>query len=48
MPSLDRVWSAHRLRNAIAHDPMTEHTKEIIINALRAYQDALREMGVMP
>lgn len=47
LPSLDRVWSAHRLRNTIAHDPTTEHTKEIIINALRAYQDALRELGVM-
>lgn len=47
LPSLDRVWSAHRLRNTIAHDPVTEHSKEIIINALRAYQDALRELGVM-
>lgn len=47
LPSVDRVWSAHRLRNTIVHDPMIEHTRETVINALRAYQDAFRELGVL-
>jgi uncharacterized membrane protein len=47
LTSLDRVWSAHRLRNAIAHDPMEQHTKESIVHALRSYQEAFRELGMM-
>ena len=47
LPSVERVWSAHRLRNTIVHDPMVEHTRETVINALRAYQDAFRELGVL-
>jgi len=47
MPSLDRVWSAHRLRNMIAHDPLEQHTKETIIQALRSYEQALKELGMM-
>lgn len=47
VPSLDRLWSAHRLRNAIAHDPSIAHTRETIEYALRVYETAFREMGVM-
>ena len=47
MPSLDRVWAAHRLRNIIVHDPMIVHTKEAVVNALRAYQDAFRELKLL-
>lgn len=47
LPSVERVWSAHRLRNTIVHDPMVVHTRETVINALRAYQDAFRELGVL-
>lgn len=47
LPSLERVWSAHRLRNMIAHDPLEQHTKETIIHALRSYEQALKELGVM-
>lgn len=45
--SLDAVWSAHRLRNSIAHDPRIEHTQETINHALNAYEQALRELGVL-
>jgi len=45
--SLDRVWSAHRLRNMIAHDPLQEHTKETIIETLRSYAQAFRELGML-
>lgn len=46
LPSIERVWSAHRLRNMIAHDPMEQHMKETIVHALRSYEQALKELGV--
>lgn len=47
VPSLERVRSAHRLRNAIAHDPAIPHTKDTVDWALRAYESSFREMGVL-
>ncbi len=47
LPSLDRAWSAHRLRNAIAHDPLEQHTRETILYALRSYEQAFKELGVL-
>ena len=47
LPSLDRVWSAHRLRNAIAHDPTDQHTRETITSAINAYRQAFRDLGFM-
>lgn len=47
LPSLDRVWSAHRLRNMIAHDPTQSQTQETIVHALDAYEQALRELGFL-
>lgn len=47
VPSVERIRSAHRLRNAIAHDPSIPHTKETVDYALKAYEVAFREMGVM-
>ncbi|QQG45691.1 MAG: hypothetical protein HYW89_02100 [Candidatus Sungiibacteriota bacterium] len=47
LPSLERAWSSHRLRNAIAHDPLEQHTRETIIHALRSYEQALKELGMM-
>lgn len=45
LTSIDRIWSAHRLRNSIAHDPLEQHTKETIVHALRSYEQALKELG---
>lgn len=45
--SLERVWSAHRLRNMIAHDPLEQHTRETIIHALRSYEQAFRELELL-
>lgn len=47
LPSLDRVWSSHRLRNAIAHDPTDQHTRETIISAVNSYRAAFRDLGFM-
>ncbi len=46
LSSLDNVWSAHRLRNMIAHDPLEQHTRETIIHSLRSYEQALRDLGM--
>lgn len=45
IPSLDKIWSAHRLRNAIAHDPTAQHSQESIRAAILAYEQAFRELG---
>ena len=47
MPSLDNVWSAHRLRNTIVHGPPQEHTRETIAHALRSYELGLIELGAL-
>ena len=47
LPSLERVWSAHRLRNLIVHGPLEAHPKETIAYALQSYELALRELGVL-
>lgn len=47
LPSLDRVWSSHRLRNAIAHDPTDQHTRETIVSAVNSYRQAFRDLGII-
>lgn len=47
LPSLERVWSAHRLRNTIVHGPSEEHTRETMIHALRSFEQAFKELGIM-
>lgn len=47
IPSLDRVWTAHRLRNTIVHGPMQEHPRETIVQVLRSYEQGLKELGVL-
>lgn len=47
LKSVDRIWSAHRLRNMIAHDPKLQHTKETIAQALYAYEHGLEELGFL-
>lgn len=45
LPSRDRVWSSHRLRNAIAHNPTDQHTRETILGAIASYRQAFRDLG---
>ena len=47
IPSIDRLWSAHRLRNMIAHEPLQQHTKETIDHALSSYESALKDLKVL-
>lgn len=47
LPSLDRIWAAHRLRNMIAHDPLQQHTRETIVHTLRSFEQGLKELGML-
>lgn len=47
LKSVDRLWSAHRLRNTIAHDPLQQYTREMITHALQSYEIAFKELGAL-
>ena len=47
LPSMERLWSAHRVRNMIAHDPVQEHTRETITHAIASYEQAFKELGMI-
>lgn len=47
LQSMDRVWSAHRLRNTIAHDPLQQYTREMMAHALESYKIAFKELGML-
>ncbi|PIR88451.1 MAG: hypothetical protein COU09_02140 [Candidatus Harrisonbacteria bacterium CG10_big_fil_rev_8_21_14_0_10_44_23] len=45
--AVEQVWKAHRLRNDIAHTPGFGVSKKDTQDALTAYRDFLREVGVI-
>jgi len=47
LKSIDRVWSAHRLRNTIAHDPLQQYTREMMTHAMDSYQLAFKDFGFL-
>ncbi|MBI2056009.1 MAG: hypothetical protein HYT37_01405 [Candidatus Sungbacteria bacterium] len=47
LKSVEQIWSAHRLRNIIAHDPVTQHMKETTSHALKSYEQAFKELDMM-
>ena len=47
LKSMDRIWSSHRLRNTIAHDPLQQYTREMVTHALDSYQLAFQELGFL-
>lgn len=47
MPSLERVWSAHRMRNTIVHEAPKDFPREDIQHAIESFELALRELGAM-
>ena len=47
IPSIDRVLSAHRLRNKIAHEPLDQYARETINQALVAYEQAFRDLHLL-
>lgn len=47
LPSIERIWSAHRLRNSIAHNPLEQNSREAMTYAIKGYEQALKELGFM-
>ncbi|MCQ2049722.1 MAG: hypothetical protein MJZ22_01780 [Candidatus Saccharibacteria bacterium] len=44
---LNKVWNAHKLRNAIAHEPNFEISFQQAQNALATYKQALKDLGAI-
>lgn len=47
VPSLDRLWEAHRLRNVIAHEPLEQRPRDTISYAIRSFEEGLIELGML-
>jgi len=47
LPSIERVWSAHRLRNEIAHNPLIQTSRNSCEYAIKTYEQALFELGLL-
>lgn len=45
--NLNGVWAAHKLRNAIAHEPDVEVSYRRAFNALAIYKQALKDLGAI-
>lgn len=45
--NLNAVWRAHKLRNAIAHEPDIEVSYKQAANALEIYKQALKDLGAI-
>lgn len=45
--NLNGVWQAHKLRNAIAHEPDVEVSYKRAHNALSIYKQALKDLGAI-
>jgi hypothetical protein len=42
----ESVWSAHKMRNKIAHESAFEPSEKQVSQALKAYQSAFKDLGV--
>lgn len=42
----DEVWSAHKIRNKLVHEPSYHPTEKIIKRSLNGYYRAFRDLGV--
>ena len=45
--NLNAVWRAHKLRNAIAHEPDIEVSYRQALNATQIYKQALKDLGAI-
>lgn len=43
----DHVWSAHKIRNKLAHEPDATITYDIALRALSAFKQGLKDMGAI-
>lgn len=42
----NHVWSAHKLRNKVVHEPLAEPTEKEVRLALKGYRQAFNDLGV--
>lgn len=47
MPNIEDVWGAHKLRNEIAHETNFKLKRDTTERALHAYEEALKNLGVL-
>lgn len=47
LTSPDSIWNAHKLRNRLVHEAGVKLTKTQVIQALRAFQQALKDLGAL-
>lgn len=47
LPSLDEAWSAHKLRNRIAHETGFVLTQKDARDAVKNYESALKDLGYL-
>jgi len=43
----DSVWFGHKLRNKIVHEEMGRLYRRDVLNAVRGFRDALRDLGAL-
>lgn len=47
MKSIDNLWTAHKLRNKLVHEPDIKLKKSTAMSALSAYKKTLKELGAL-
>ena len=47
IPNLNNLWAAHKLRNQIAHEPNFRLKRDLAERALKIYEAALKNLGVL-
>ncbi len=47
MKSIDNLWTAHKLRNKLVHEPDVKLKKSTALSALSAYKKSLKELGAL-
>jgi len=47
MKSIDGLWTAHKLRNKLVHEPDIKLKKSTAMSALGAYKKSLKELGAL-
>lgn len=47
MKNIDNLWSAHKLRNKLVHEPDVKARKNEMKRAINAYRKSLKELGAL-
>lgn len=47
LKSIDNLWTAHKLRNKLVHEPDIKLKKSTAMSALSSYKKSLKELGAL-